>query len=346
MAVGNVARIERGELKNELPLVSDLIKRVKSREVLFVSMLLHDMAKGLPGDHSDLGRGAGGIGLSAARPFGGRYGNRVLARAAASDDERRRAEARCVRSQDGAEFRRGGADAGAAAAAADSHGRRHQGGRTRRLERVEGAAPARALSRSRNADVGRRLPRPSATRGSRTPRASSASRLKDWPEAARRHAGGRHYDAVLAGVRRRRAGIPCPADQERRRQGREARHRRALRSVEHGDRDRHLHAGSSRAVLAAGGRDLGVERQHRRREDLHHDRRLCARRLPGAGRVGRPVRRRRPHRALAADDRQDAGGRNPAARGVCQAHARPARGRVQDPLAGDFRQRGVHHRRP
>jgi [protein-PII] uridylyltransferase len=55
VAVGNVARIERGELKSELPLVSDLIKRVKSREVLYVSMLLHDMAKGLPGDHSDLG---------------------------------------------------------------------------------------------------------------------------------------------------------------------------------------------------------------------------------------------------------------------------------------------------
>src|SRR5262245_20242219 len=54
-AVGNVARIERGELKSELPLVSDLIKRVKSREVLYVSMLLHDMAKGLPGDHSKLG---------------------------------------------------------------------------------------------------------------------------------------------------------------------------------------------------------------------------------------------------------------------------------------------------
>ena len=54
-AVGNLARIERGELKAELPLVSDLIKRVKSREVLFVTMLLHDMAKGLPGDHSELG---------------------------------------------------------------------------------------------------------------------------------------------------------------------------------------------------------------------------------------------------------------------------------------------------
>ncbi len=55
MAVGNLARIERGDLRAELPLVSELIKRVKSREVLFVSILLHDMAKGLPGDHSDIG---------------------------------------------------------------------------------------------------------------------------------------------------------------------------------------------------------------------------------------------------------------------------------------------------
>jgi [protein-PII] uridylyltransferase len=55
VAIGNLARIERGELAAELPLASDLIKRVKSREVLYVSLLLHDMAKGLPGDHSELG---------------------------------------------------------------------------------------------------------------------------------------------------------------------------------------------------------------------------------------------------------------------------------------------------
>jgi [protein-PII] uridylyltransferase len=54
-AVGNVSRMERGELRQELPLASDLIKRVKSREALYVSILLHDMAKGLPGDHSEVG---------------------------------------------------------------------------------------------------------------------------------------------------------------------------------------------------------------------------------------------------------------------------------------------------
>ena len=55
VAVGNLSKIERGELKQELPLVSDLIKRVKSREVLYAAVLLHDMAKGLPGDHSEMG---------------------------------------------------------------------------------------------------------------------------------------------------------------------------------------------------------------------------------------------------------------------------------------------------
>jgi [protein-PII] uridylyltransferase len=54
-AVGNVAAIERGDLKSEHPLASDIVKRVQSREALYVAMLLHDIAKGLPGDHSAVG---------------------------------------------------------------------------------------------------------------------------------------------------------------------------------------------------------------------------------------------------------------------------------------------------
>jgi [protein-PII] uridylyltransferase len=54
-AVGNLASIERGEFRDEHPLASDLIKRIKPREVLYCAMLLHDIAKGLPGDHSDVG---------------------------------------------------------------------------------------------------------------------------------------------------------------------------------------------------------------------------------------------------------------------------------------------------
>jgi [protein-PII] uridylyltransferase len=54
-AIGQLARMERGELVDELPLASDLIQKVVSRRVLYVSVLLHDIAKGRGGDHSELG---------------------------------------------------------------------------------------------------------------------------------------------------------------------------------------------------------------------------------------------------------------------------------------------------
>jgi [protein-PII] uridylyltransferase len=54
-AVGNVAAIERGDLKLESPVSSDIIKRIQSRNALYCAILLHDVAKGLPGDHSDVG---------------------------------------------------------------------------------------------------------------------------------------------------------------------------------------------------------------------------------------------------------------------------------------------------
>ena len=54
-AVGNVSMIERGQLEEEHPLATEIIKRIKPREPLYCAMLLHDIAKGLPGDHSDVG---------------------------------------------------------------------------------------------------------------------------------------------------------------------------------------------------------------------------------------------------------------------------------------------------
>ncbi|MGH6871460.1 MAG: [protein-PII] uridylyltransferase [Rhizomicrobium sp.] len=54
-AVGNIAAIDRGEMREEHPLSTDVIKRVKSRDALYVAILLHDIAKGLPGDHSLVG---------------------------------------------------------------------------------------------------------------------------------------------------------------------------------------------------------------------------------------------------------------------------------------------------
>lgn len=54
-AIGMLSEVERGELKDELPVSSEIIHKVLSREVLYVSVLLHDIAKGRGGDHSVLG---------------------------------------------------------------------------------------------------------------------------------------------------------------------------------------------------------------------------------------------------------------------------------------------------
>ncbi|HWK43035.1 MAG TPA: [protein-PII] uridylyltransferase [Croceibacterium sp.] len=54
-AIGLLARIERGDLKEDHPLATEIIPRLASRRVLYVATLLHDIAKGRGGDHSVLG---------------------------------------------------------------------------------------------------------------------------------------------------------------------------------------------------------------------------------------------------------------------------------------------------
>ncbi len=54
-AVGLLARIEKGEMKAEHPLANGIIHKVQSRRALYMSVLLHDIAKGRGGDHSVLG---------------------------------------------------------------------------------------------------------------------------------------------------------------------------------------------------------------------------------------------------------------------------------------------------
>ncbi|MGI4878661.1 MAG: [protein-PII] uridylyltransferase, partial [Janthinobacterium lividum] len=54
-AIGLVSKIERGELKLDHPQSTAVIQQIVSRRVLYVAVLLHDIAKGRGGDHSELG---------------------------------------------------------------------------------------------------------------------------------------------------------------------------------------------------------------------------------------------------------------------------------------------------
>lgn len=54
-ALGILSRIESGELAKDHPVSARVIKEVQSRRVLYVAVLLHDIAKGRKGDHSVLG---------------------------------------------------------------------------------------------------------------------------------------------------------------------------------------------------------------------------------------------------------------------------------------------------
>jgi [protein-PII] uridylyltransferase len=54
-AIGILARIENGTLKEDHPLSADAVHHILSRPVLYLAVLLHDIAKGRGGDHSVLG---------------------------------------------------------------------------------------------------------------------------------------------------------------------------------------------------------------------------------------------------------------------------------------------------
>jgi [protein-PII] uridylyltransferase len=54
-ALGVLTQLERGDLAEVAPVASELIGQVQSRRALFVAVLLHDIAKGRGGDHSELG---------------------------------------------------------------------------------------------------------------------------------------------------------------------------------------------------------------------------------------------------------------------------------------------------
>ena len=54
-AIGILHRIETGVLAKDLPIATDVVLKIESRRALYAAVLLHDIAKGRGGDHSEIG---------------------------------------------------------------------------------------------------------------------------------------------------------------------------------------------------------------------------------------------------------------------------------------------------
>ena len=144
-AIGVLEHLSRGELSEIAPVASELIGQVQSRRALYMAALLHDIAKGRGGDHSELGARIAQevcprLGMT---PGGDRDG--LLAGAAPPARQPDRLQARHRGSEDHPRHRRPRAVARAPAAAAGADGGRHARRRAEGVERLEGDPAARGV---------------------------------------------------------------------------------------------------------------------------------------------------------------------------------------------------------
>ena len=301
-AIGVLAEIDRGDLAEAHPLANEIVGSIQERTALYLALFIHDIAKGRPEDHSVAGaRVARRLG-AALRPDPAADRDRRLAGRAPPPHVDHRPVARPQRPQDHPRLRRRGAEPRPPQDAPRADRRRHQGGRPRRVERLEGPVAAHALLRDR-ADPHRR-PQPGEPQSPRRRRQGGARRgAVGMAGAGRRRLPRSPLPGLLAARRPAAQDHPCRIHPRGRPHRPPAGRQRDAAGFRGGHRDHHPGARPSAPALGDRRRLHHRRRQHRRRADLYHHRRSGPRHHLHLARVRRRGRRaspgiegRRPHR--------------------------------------------------
>jgi [protein-PII] uridylyltransferase len=336
-AIGILHAIEKGRLREEAPIASEVVHKVLSRRVLYLAVLFHDMAKGRPGDHSQVGAALAQkvcprLGLSAEETETVAW--LVLHHLAMSNTAFRRdiddsqtiadfaelvqsmerlrlllvltvadiRQARHRRQSDHRRLCRAGAVHGTPALAAGPDRGRHPGGRSEHLDELEGRSSARALLAHRGG-LERRL-------GHRGPGEPCSARPGGARRGARRLAGGgaagaprARQSGLLAVLRCRNARTPRAHGPRGGDHRSDPGRRYPGRPLPGGHGDHGLHAGPAGPVLADRRGSGSNGGDHRRGEDLHPDQWSGARRFLRPRRHGRALRKARQIGAAVVGDR-------------------------------------------
>ena len=303
--------LERGELAEVAPVATSLVDHLQSRRALYLAMLLHDIAKGRGGDHSELGaeialKVGPALGLSAEETETVSW--LVLHHLLLSAD---RLQARHRRPEDHPRPRRHHPVAGAAAPAAGADGGRHARRVAQGLERLEGDAAARAL-RAGGRGAGRRAVHDRARRpGASAREHAAAALLADWSKRGDRALHRARLSRLLAVVRSGDACAPRPAGARRGGAQGAADGGHPAAAGARGDRGHGLLRRPCRAVQQDLRRARGGRRLDRRCAHPHHDQRHGARHVLDPGRRRRHVRCAAPAGAARGADRAGAVGPHP-----------------------------------